>query len=172
MRTFYCNCIHTYTYTYIHTFADMIFDIFVCLDLFIDRRVHLCNIYRLMCVCVCMYVCMYEYRHIKVTVGSWSYQALSTVNGATNIWSDANLIAAGGAANGVLDYYQIHYYNGFGSTWSPIQNMMTYWQTYDKPHVIGEIPNNPNPFTASSPQTGSYFYNTLLQNCYSGAWGW
>jgi hypothetical protein len=121
---------------------------------------------------VCMHVCVYEYRHIKVTVGSWSYQALSTVNGATNIWSDANLIAAGGAANGVLDYYQIHYYNGFGSTWSPIQNMMTYWQTYDKPHVIGEIPNNPNPFTASSPQTGSYFYNTLLQNCYSGAWGW
>eukprot|EP01036_Dinobryon_divergens_P027191 gene27191-35921_t len=110
--------------------------------------------------------------NIKVTVGSWSYQALSNVNGAVNIWSDANLIAAGGAANGVLDYYQIHFYNGFGSTWSPIQNFMPVWQTFDKPHVIGELPNDPYPYTASSYTTGSYFYEKLLQNCYSGSWGW
>lgn len=105
-------------------------------------------------------------------MGSWSYQALSTVNGATNIWSDAALIAAGGAANGVLDYYQIHYYNGFGSTWSPLTNAMPHWLTFDKPHVIGEIPANPSPFTTSSAAAGSFFYEQLLKNCYSGSWGW
>lgn len=107
-----------------------------------------------------------------MTVGSWCYQASSNVEGATNIWSDANLIAAGGATNGVLDYYQIHFYNGFGNNWSPIANMMPFWQALDKPHVIGELPNDPYPYATTAYTAGSYFYQKLLQNCYSGAWGW
>ena len=109
---------------------------------------------------------------MKVTVGSWSYQALSLVGGATNIWSDASLRAAGGQANGVLDYYQVHFYNHFGDSWSPLQHPVAYWQALDKPHVIGELPNDPNPYSTNSYQTGSYFYEKLLQNCYSGSWGW
>ena len=112
------------------------------------------------------------YRNIKVTVGSWSYQASSNNNGYTNIWSDSALIAAGGLSNGVLDYYQIHFYNNMGGTMSPIQNVMPFWQAFDKPHVIGEIPSDPYPYAISSAQSGSFFYEKLLQNCYAGVWGW
>jgi len=102
---------------------------------------------------------------VKVTVGSWSYKASSNVNGYTNVWSDQSLISAGGKQNGVLDYYQIHFYNGFDQTINPFSNSMAHFQALDKPHVIGEFENAPT-------GGGSKFYEVLLQNCYAGAWGW
>lgn len=102
---------------------------------------------------------------IKVTVGSWSYVASSSVNGNSNIWSDAALIAAGGRANGVLDYYQIHYYNWAYPYYSPFLYDASYWGADDKPHVIGEFPADPS-------ATSGYSYDILYQRNYAGAWGW
>jgi hypothetical protein len=104
---------------------------------------------------------------VKVTVGSWSYKASSDVVGRFgNIWSDTALIAAGGIANGVLDFYQVHYYNKMYPTFSPFVNNVDYWEASDKPHVVGEFPNDP--WGAASP----YFYETLYTGGYAGAWGW
>jgi len=111
-------------------------------------------------------------KNIKVTVGSWSYHANSNILGETNIWSDNALIAAGGKVNGVLDFYQIHYYNWAYPNFSPFVHNATTWAVYDKPHVIGEFPNNPTPYTAASPSNGEYIYEKLYQTGYAGAWGW
>lgn len=104
---------------------------------------------------------------IKVTVGSWSYIASSNIHGNTNIWSDASLIAAGGKSNGVLDYYQIHYYNWAYPDNSPFLHAADSWGVSDnKPHVIGEFPNNPTSVDSNS------MYEKLYTSGYAGAWGW
>lgn len=109
---------------------------------------------------------------LLVTVGSWSYHASGNINGDTNIWCDKCLINAGGEVNGVLDYYQIHYYNWAAPGYSPFQHPASYWNVFDKAHVIGEFPNNPIPFTSNSTSQGDYCYEKLYQSGYSGAWGW
>jgi hypothetical protein len=102
---------------------------------------------------------------VKVTVGSWSYIGSSNVNGNTNIWSDSALIAAGGKANGVLDYYQIHYYNWAYPSNSPFVYAADHWQSSEKPHVIGEFPNDPT-------GVSGYIFESLYKGNYAGAWGW
>lgn len=107
---------------------------------------------------------------IKVTVGSWSYIASSSRYGNTNIWSDAALLAAGGHSNGILDYYQVHYYNWAYPDYSPFLYNASYWLVNDKPHVIGEFPNNPIPYEADL--SAGYCYEQLYRGGYAGAWGW
>jgi hypothetical protein len=102
---------------------------------------------------------------VKVTVGSWSYLASSTVGTYSNIWSDSALVKAGGRINGVLDYYQIHYYNWAYPSYSPFVHGVEYWGCPEKPHVVGEFPNDP---TGAS----TYFYEDLYTTGYAGAWGW
>ena len=102
----------------------------------------------------------------KVTVGSWSYIASSNVNGNVNIWSDRQLIAAGGKANGVLDFYQIHFYNWAAPNYSPFVHRADEWGASDKPHVIGETPNNPSGVLQAD------IYKTLYNNGYAGVFGW
>lgn len=101
---------------------------------------------------------------IKVTVGSWSYIASSASEGQYgNVWSDSALISAGGKSNGVLDYYQIHYYNWAYPNYSPFIYDVEHWGSSEKAHVMGEFPNDPFGVT------DQYFYETLYKHGYAGA---
>lgn len=107
-----------------------------------------------------------------VTVGSAALKWNSdTALGATgNVWDDAALSPY--AADGTLDFYQIHYYgwmNGDEVFWSysPLFNSATE-ASLDKPTVIGEFP-------ASGIDTGttiSGLLNGFYNNGYAGAWTW
>ena len=103
---------------------------------------------------------------LKVTVGSWSYIANSIVNGNWNLWSDKQLVAAGGKPDGTLDFYQVHYYNWAYPQNSPFVHRADEWGASDKPHVIGEMPNNPTGVNSAE------IYKTLYTNGYAGALGW
>jgi hypothetical protein len=84
-----------------------------------------------------------------------------------NYYSDSQLIAAGGKANGTLDFYSVHYYTGLGVTNSPFAHSASFWGL-DKPLVIGE-------FAASSTNDGipkDILYRSLYTNGYAGALAW
>lgn len=107
-----------------------------------------------------------------VTVGSASLKWNSdTALGADgNFWSDADLSPY--AADGTLDFYQIHYYgwmNGDGVNWSysPLFNSVSA-ASLDKPTIVGEFPAN-----ASDTGTNlSGLLNGIYNNGYAGAWTW
>lgn len=107
-----------------------------------------------------------------VTVGSASLKWNSdTALGAVgNIWDDADL--APYAADGTLDFYQVHYYgwmNGDEVNWSYSPVFVSFADAgLDKPTVIGEFP-------ANAMDTGlnlSDLLETIYDNGYAGAWTW
>ncbi len=103
----------------------------------------------------------------KVTNGSWAFIASSDVgSGNTNYYTDARLIAAGGDADGFLDFYTVHYYDWAGTALSPFQHPYSYWQL-DKPLVVAEFFPPP-----SCSNCGSTPYENLYQNGYAGALSW
>jgi hypothetical protein len=113
----------------------------------------------------------------QVTNGSWTFIANSQVNGYQNAYSDAALQAAGGRAKGTLDFYEVHYYDNWGSNnsvVSPFLNAAAHWNL-DKPIVIGEfwaldesaIPNDATPNPAAND-----LFTTLYANGYAGGWAW
>ena len=113
----------------------------------------------------------------QVTNGSWTFIANSETNGYQNDYSDAALKAAGGRAKGTLDFYEVHYYDNWGSNnsvVSPFLNTAAHWNL-DKPIVIGEfwaldesaIPNSATP----NPDANDLF-TTLYANGYAGGWAW
>ena len=113
-----------------------------------------------------------------VTVGSWTFLAVSPTVG-TNYYSDSALIAAGTRAKGTLDYYQVHYYDNWGSAGgaekvSPFQNPLSHWGLTDnKPVVIGEfwdIDTYANGTTNTVKSAD--LYTTLYGYNYAGAWAW
>lgn len=114
-----------------------------------------------------------------VTVGAWTFIANSNVNGWTNFYSDAALMAAGGRSKGTLDYYEVHYYDNWGSpggaeSVSPFQYPASHWGLTDgKPIVIGEfwdIDTYDNGTSTIIPSAN--LYTTLYTNGYAGAWAW
>ena len=114
-----------------------------------------------------------------VTVGAWTFLANSPVVG-TNYYSDAALTAAGGRSKGTLDYYQVHYYDNWGSPGaaekvSPFQNAVSHWGLTDgpKPVVIGDFWDIDTYANGTSATISSAnLYTTLYTNNYSGAWAW
>ncbi len=94
-------------------------------------------------------------------------------NGAVTLqyaadYSDANLVAAGGAANGTLDFYEAHYYAGNGSKVSPFTHTAASWNLPDtKPIVIGEFYA-----LATDGVAADDTYTTLYSQGYGGAWAW
>lgn len=107
-----------------------------------------------------------------VTVGSASLKWNSdTALGAEgNIWDDADLSPY--AANGTLDFYQVHYYgwmNGDEVFWSysPVFNSFAA-ASLDKPTVIGEFPAN----AINTGQTLPALLAAIYDNGYAGAWTW
>ena len=104
----------------------------------------------------------------KVTNGSWAFIAASDVDGHTNYYTDARLIAAGGDPEGYLDFYTVHYYDWAGTALSPFQHPYSYWRL-DKPLVVAEFLPPP-----ACKNCGSTPYENLYQNGYAGAltWSW
>ncbi len=103
---------------------------------------------------------------VLVTNGCWDMQAGTDVDGHYNYYTDARLIAAGGDADGTLDFYCIHYYDWAGTAHSPFLHNASYWGL-DKPLVIAEF----YPDCSSTYCTGTP-YMTLYANGYAGALGW
>jgi hypothetical protein len=103
---------------------------------------------------------------VLVTNGCWDMQAGTDVDGHTNYYRDDRLIAAGGDADGTLDFYCIHYYDWAGTAHSPFLHDASYWGL-DKPLVIAEF----YPDCASTYCTGTP-YETLYQRGYAGSLGW
>ncbi|MBN1415660.1 MAG: discoidin domain-containing protein [Bacteroidales bacterium] len=103
----------------------------------------------------------------KVSNGCWSFYAGSDQGSNINYYSDDRLIAAGGDAQGTLDFYMVHYYDWGGTSISPFHHPASYWEL-DKPLVIGEFSAH-GPYTGIDPKTA---YNYLYQNGYAGGLSW
>ena len=109
-----------------------------------------------------------------VTTGAYSFQSLCNYFGGAskNYWSDAELLAAGGDADGYLDYYQVHYYDNWSApntSHSPFHHPATYWGL-DKPIVVGEF--RALGYTKDFTLTPTQCYNLLFDNGYAGAVSW
>ncbi|MEO6601817.1 MAG: cellulase family glycosylhydrolase [Polyangiaceae bacterium] len=102
-----------------------------------------------------------------VTNGANNFSTLSPTKGK-NIWSDTALVAAGSKANGVLDFYEVHYYNGWNgaNAFSPFLHPVSYWGL-DKKVVIGEFWTDVTDGVAAAD-----LYTNLFSSDYSGGWAW
>lgn len=110
------------------------------------------------------------------TNGAWTFLANTDVDGHKNYYSDSQLKAAGGKDNGTLDFYQVHYYDNWGSVGgansvSPFVYPASHWGL-DKPVVIGEFWNVDSPGPSNTTIKGADLYTTLHKNGYQGAWAW
>lgn len=83
-----------------------------------------------------------------------------------NYYSDARLIESGGDADGILDFYSVHYYDWAGTTLSPFHNPANIWQL-DKPLVVAEF-HMKNTLGVEREE----LYKRLFQTGYAGALGW
>lgn len=82
-------------------------------------------------------------------------------------YTDAALIAAGGKANGILDFYEVHFYQVNGQGNNVFANPRSHWGLPEKKLVIGEFG-----IDGSSPVAGDDSYTNLFTNGYDGAWAW
>jgi hypothetical protein len=82
-------------------------------------------------------------------------------------YTDAALKAAGGDADGTLDFYQVHYYGWNGASNSPFRKGAAAWSV-DKPLVVGEFASSSwGPTTpSSSAMQDAESVDTLLENLY------
>ena len=99
-------------------------------------------------------------------------------------WNDAALVAAGGEANGTLDFFQTHYYPYYqDDAVSPFVNTATQMATkygYDnKPMIIGEFPASgwagetyKSTFAAKTQITTEECYRKAFDGGYAGALAW
>jgi hypothetical protein len=102
-----------------------------------------------------------------VTSGAQTFQYCSTVAGMTNDYSDAALVAAGGKANGTLNFYEVHYYDSNGTQYSCFEHPASYWKL-DKKLVMGEFYANATLDGVAQDNLYTYLYN----NGYNGSWAW
>jgi hypothetical protein len=114
----------------------------------------------------------------KVTNGAWTFIAIGGENGqsGTNYYSDTALKAAGGQANGTLDYYEVHYYDNWGAVGaadkvSPFLYPASSWNL-DKPILVGEFWAIGSPALDGGTIPANSLYTTLYANGYKGAWAW
>ncbi len=99
-------------------------------------------------------------------------------------WNDSELIAAGGEANGTLDFFQTHYYPYYqNDDVSPFMNMaaqMAAKYNYDsKPMIIGEFPASgwagktyTSSMAAKTEITTEECYRKAFDGGYAGALAW
>ena len=107
-----------------------------------------------------------------VSNGSWSFRASTDVGSNTNYYSDEALIAAGGDIDGVLDFYQVHYYpQHFGNDRSPFHRPADHWGL-DKPIVIGEFPADTIGGKANPGYAVSEAYVLAEKYGYAGVMSW
>jgi hypothetical protein len=114
----------------------------------------------------------------KVTNGAWTFIAIGGEHGqsGTNYYSDAALKAAGGMANGTLDYYEVHYYDNWGTVGqadpvSPFIYTASSWNL-DKAILVGEFWAVASPELDGGTFAANSLYTTLYSNGYKGAWAW
>lgn len=107
-----------------------------------------------------------------VSTGVWSMKALTDKEGNTNYYRDDRLIAAGGDQDGVLDFYQIHYYpEHFDNAYSPFHRPASWWGL-DKPIVIGEFPVRAIDGRADPHMSTTEAYQRAIRYGYAGAMPW
>lgn len=107
-----------------------------------------------------------------VSTGVWSMKALTDKEGNTNYYRDDRLIEAGGDQEGVLDFYQIHYYpEHFGNEYSPFHRPASWWGL-DKPIVIGEFPVREIDGRADPHMSTAEAYQRAILYGYAGAMPW
>ena len=111
-----------------------------------------------------------------VTNAAWTFLANADVDGHKNYYSNSQLTSIGGKSNGTLDFYQVHYYDNWGTVGganrvSPFVYPATHW-ALDKPIMIGEFWNVDSPGPSNSTIKGADLYTTLYNNGYQGAWAW
>ena len=82
-------------------------------------------------------------------------------------YTDAALMAAGGASTGTLDFYQVHFYPSNGQGNNVFANDRAHWGLDDKPLVIGEFS-----IDGTSPVAGNQSGTYLYDQGYDGAWAW
>ncbi|SHK62591.1 cellulase family glycosylhydrolase [Fibrobacter sp. UWEL] len=101
-------------------------------------------------------------------------------------WNDANLVAAGGEANGTLDFFQTHYYPYYqNDAVSPFVNTAAEMQVkykYDaKPMIIGEFPasgwtladgTRTTSMAAKTDVSTEQAYKFAYESGYAGALAW
>ena len=105
--------------------------------------------------------------NVLVTNGAVTFDYCSGASGKTNYYSDAALRALTGAKqDGILDFYEVHYYTQNGISNSPFKNPASYWKL-DKKLVMGEFfPDD----TDGVAKTDLISY--LFTNGYNGGWVW
>jgi hypothetical protein len=113
---------------------------------------------------------------IPVSSGTHSMYANSDVpscGNCKNYYSDSELIAAGGKANGTLDFYQVHFYpEHFEDDRNPFAHPKSYWGL-DKPVIIGEFPMDDwSTGIKSSAMTNLDAMNWAYDKGYAGAMSW
>jgi hypothetical protein len=88
-----------------------------------------------------------------------------------NWYTDEALKAAGGDADGTLDFYQVHYYGWNGTGNSPFRKGAAAWNV-DKPLMVGEFASSSwGPSTpSSSPMQDAESVDTLLENLYDNGY--
>lgn len=119
-----------------------------------------------------------EAPHNLVTNGSWNFRVLTNRKGMTNYYNDARLIEAGGDPDGILDFYQVHFYAAhFDESTSPFHHPASYWGL-DKPILIGEfaahglIKQEGQNFRLKKELSAEDAWVFALENGYAGALGW
>jgi hypothetical protein len=88
-----------------------------------------------------------------------------------NWYTDAALKAAGGDSDGVLDFYQVHYYGWNGPSNSPFRKGAAAWGL-DKPIVVGEFASSswgPGTLSSSAMQDAESI-DTLLENLFKNGY--
>jgi hypothetical protein len=104
--------------------------------------------------------------NVLVTNGAQTFDYCSNVSGKTNYYSDAALRSVGGRQNGILDFYEVHYYTSNGTSNSAFTHASSYWGL-DKKLVIGEFAAADTDGVAKD-----NLYTNLFTGGYSGAWAW
>ncbi|MCB8968661.1 MAG: cellulase family glycosylhydrolase [Ardenticatenaceae bacterium] len=115
---------------------------------------------------------IHQHSNQLITVGSASlkWNSDTVLGGTANWWADEDLTPF--AANGTLDFYQVHYYgwmNGDEITWSYSPLFQSAADAgLDKPTVIGEMPLNALDLGVSLASA----LDTIYANGYAGVWLW
>lgn len=121
-----------------------------------------------------------DIKYIQMAVNWWTaaiHDADPTIpvtNGSQTMdyrdkYTDSALVAAGGRANGTLDFYEVHYYQVNGSGNNVFANPRSHWNMADKKLVIGEFAAYAQD---TSPVAVNDSFTYLYSNGYDGAWAW
>lgn len=102
------------------------------------------------------------------TLGSWSERSQTDRYGYRNYYTDSCLIAAGGNAQGVIDFFQMHTYSWEGqySTTSPMRVSNAEFGL-NKPNVVGELSQD-----GGDGRDITVMFDWAYNQGYAGIWTW